>query len=245
MRIYNDKAELIRNLKWRADTGLNRQYWGMEERGVRAPGSPRPRPGAPEPGGMQVLPGTYKVVLTRGKDSDSTMVTIKDDPRVKKSSDVIAAQRKAVERLRTSSAKLTEAMDRLSDWEEILGKMQGQLRGVDVKEVDTLRKTTNALQDSIKKIREYIVGKSNADKQGIVRGPQVTVMNRIQVAQQYIMSKSVAPGEQEQALVESAEQFIAEAVKRTNQFYATSWMNYRKLAEGTRPPLFKEYQPIQ
>jgi hypothetical protein len=173
------------------------------------------------------------------------MVTIKDDPRVKKSSDVIAAQRKAVERLRTSSAKLTEAMDRLSDWEEILGKMQGQLRGVDVKEVDTLRKTTNALQDSIKKIREYIVGKSNADKQGIVRGPQVTVMNRIQVAQQYIMSKSVAPGEQEQALVESAEQFIAEAVKRTNQFYATSWMNYRKLAEGTRPPLFKEYQPIQ
>lgn len=245
VRIYNAKNELIRNLKWKADSGYNKQYWGMEERGVRMPGSPRPRPGAPEPGGMQVLPGTYKVVLTLGRESDSTMVTIKDDPRVKKSSDVIAAQRRAVERLRTSSAKLTEAMDRLSDWEEVLGKMQGQLRGVDAKEIDTLRKTTTALQDSIKKIREYIVGKSNSDKQGIVRGPQVTVMNRIQIAQQYIMSKSVAPGEQEQALMESAEQFIAEAVKRTNQFYATQWLNYRKLVEGSRPPLFKEYQPIQ
>jgi hypothetical protein len=119
---------VIRNLKWKADTGFNRQWWSMEERGVRNPGSPRPRPGAPEPGGMQVLPGTYKVVLTGGGVSDSTMVTIKDDPRVQKTTETRIAQRQMVERLRKSTARLTDATDRLTEWEEVLGKMQNQLR---------------------------------------------------------------------------------------------------------------------
>ena len=30
--------------RWKADTGINRGWWGMEERGYRSPGSPRPRP---------------------------------------------------------------------------------------------------------------------------------------------------------------------------------------------------------
>ncbi|MFI5132741.1 MAG: hypothetical protein ACHQEB_00315, partial [Chitinophagales bacterium] len=33
VRIYNDKNELIRTLRWGVDSGFNRQYWGMEERG--------------------------------------------------------------------------------------------------------------------------------------------------------------------------------------------------------------------
>ncbi|MER3465502.1 MAG: hypothetical protein C4329_14940, partial [Chitinophagaceae bacterium] len=30
VRIYNEKNEVIRNLRWKADTGFNRQWWGME-----------------------------------------------------------------------------------------------------------------------------------------------------------------------------------------------------------------------
>ncbi|HEU4633311.1 MAG TPA: hypothetical protein VFS22_04960, partial [Flavisolibacter sp.] len=58
VRIYNEKNELIRNLKWKVDSGLNRQWWGMEEKGFRQPGS---RGGgrfggssSAEPGGLQV-----------------------------------------------------------------------------------------------------------------------------------------------------------------------------------------------
>jgi len=64
VRIYNDRSELIRSLQWNVDSGFNRHYWGMEEKGVRQPGSPKPQPDAPEPGGLQVLPGTYKLVIT-------------------------------------------------------------------------------------------------------------------------------------------------------------------------------------
>jgi photosystem II stability/assembly factor-like uncharacterized protein len=244
VNIFNEKSENIRSLKWKADTGFNRQWWGMEERGVRNPGSPKPRPNAPEPTGLQVLPGTYKVVLNLGKESDSTYVTIKDDPRIKKSAETIAAQRAMVERLRKSAAKLTEGMDRLSESEETLVKLQTQLRGLEGKELDSLRKVTTATQDTIKAIREFISGKTS-DRQGITRNSGITVMSTLQDAQRYIMAKSVAPGKQEEQLVANANGMINAALKRINSFYATRWADYRRHVEATKVNLFKEYKPIE
>ena len=244
VKIYNDKNEIIRNLKWKADTGFNRQYWGMEERGYRSPNAPKPRPGAPETGGLQAFPGTYKVVLSLGNESDSPYVTIKDDPRLDKTRDVVVAQRTALERLRKSSDKLIEAMDRLSDWEETAGKVTAQLRGLQGKEIDSLRKTTAAVTDSIKALRNEISGKPT-DKQGISRPQQLTVLTAVQQAQQYIMAKSVAPGAQEEALIKNAETLINQTLQRVNHFYNTEWLAFRKQTENTRIGLFKDYQPIQ
>ena len=135
-------------------------------------------------------------------------------------------------------------MDRLTESEETMTKIQAQLAGLEGKDIDSLRKNTTAVKDSIKSIREYISGKTS-DKQGIVRFDEITVMSTLRTAQQYIFSKSIAPGPQEEALVKNAEQMISEAVQKTNQFFATTWNNYRKQVEGTKIGLFKEYNPIQ
>jgi hypothetical protein len=250
VRIYNDHNEVIRNLRWKADSELNRQWWGMEERGFRQPGSARTggRGGAAasgaEPAGLQVFPGRYKVVLTYAKESDSTYVTIKDDPRLNKTEEAKAAQRKMLERLKKSSDKLLTGMDRLGESEEVLTKVSTELRGLQGKEIDSLRKSTTAIQDTIKVIREFISGKTS-DRQGLSRPPQVTVLGTMQNAQQYITAKSVAPGPQEDQLVRNAEDMINAAVKRINQFYSGRWADYRKQVEGTKVNLFKDYQPIQ
>jgi photosystem II stability/assembly factor-like uncharacterized protein len=248
VRIYDGKNEVIRNLKWKADTGLNRQWWGMEEKGFRQPGA---RGGgrfggsnSGEPGGLQVFPGTYKVVLTLGKELDSTLVTIKDDPRLNKTEEVKTAQRKMLDRLRKSSDKLLTGMDRLSESEEVLAKLTADLRGLTGKEIDSLRKATIATQDSIKALREFISGKTS-DRQGISRSQDATVLSTMQTAQQYITSKSVAPGPQEEQLVKNAEDLIAAAVKRINNFYTSQWSNYRRQAEGTKINFFKDYAPIE
>ncbi|WP_132051251.1 VPS10 domain-containing protein [Pseudocnuella soli] len=244
VRIYNDRNEIIRNLKWKADTGFNRGWWGMEERGIRNPNAPKPRPNAPEPGGLSVLPGTYKVVLQMGAERDSTMITIKDDPRISRDGAVLQAQRREVERLRKSTERLATAMDGLRDWEEVLTKMQAQLRGLEGKDADSVRKLTTRLQDSLKNIREFVNGRTT-DKQGIFRPQQVTVMNSLQTAQQYILGKSVAPAEQEAVLVRNAEAMVGTAVARINRFYESAWKPYRQLVEGTKLGLFKEYTPVQ
>ena len=246
VKIYNDKNEVIRNLKWKADTGLNRQWWGMEEKGFRQPGSRAARGGnanSNEPGGLQVFPGTYKVVLTLGKEADSTYVTIKDDPRLNKTEAVKTAQRAMLERLRKSSDKLLTGMDRLAESEDVLSKLTSDIKGLTGKEIDSLQKSTNATKDSIKAIREYISGKSS-DRQGLSRPPTINVLNTMQEAQNYIMSKSVAPGLQEEQLVKNAEAMIAAAVKRINNFYANQWKDYRSQVENTKINLFTDYKPI-
>ena len=243
VRIFSEKDEIIRNLKWKADTGFNRQWWGMEEKGHRTPGTPKPLPNAPETSGLEAYPGTYKVVLTLGKESDSTTVTIKDDPRLNKTQEVKMAQRTMLERLRKTTDKLVEALDRLTESEETLNKVTAQLKGVEGKEYDSLRKVTGVMQDSIKAIREFINGKPN-EKQGLQASEKQTVMSVLQTAQQYITSKSIAPGAQEEALVKNAGTMIDMVLKRVNNFYAGKWSEYRKQVEATKVSLFKEYKAI-
>jgi hypothetical protein len=244
VRIYNSGNELIRTLRWNADTGFNRQYWGMDEKGFRQPGSPKPQPGAPEPGGFQVLPGTYKVVITYARVSDSTFVTIKDDPRIGNRNDIKMAQRKMYDRLRKSADKLTEGMDRLTEAEEVCNKMQAQLKGVEGKDADSLRKSTTKMLDEIKAIRDLINGKTS-DKQGLARNPfEVTVMNQLQAANQAIGSKMVVPGAAEETMIVNAEKAIDTIIQKINAFFEGKWKDYRQQAENTKFSLFKDYKPL-
>jgi photosystem II stability/assembly factor-like uncharacterized protein len=244
VRIYNDKNEVIRNLRWKADSGFNRNYWNMDERGFRNPGTPKPKPGAPEQGGAQVLPGTYKVVMALGRNSDSTYVTVKDDPRLGNRNDIRLAQRRLQDRMRQSTNKLTEAMDRLTEAEDVITKMNAQLKDVTGKEADTLRKASKTTQDSIKAIREFISGKTQ-ERQGYGQVPQITVMNQLQQANFAIASKPLPPSAQEEMLVTRAEGLIKQALDKVNHFFATKWSDYRKLVEANPIRLFKEYKPIE
>jgi hypothetical protein len=183
------------------------------------------------------------VVIVLGKDSASTNVTIKDDPRLNKSEDVKLAQRKLLDRLHKSTEKLNTGMDQLSESEEVLTKISEEIKGLQDKDMDSLRKTTKNMQDSIRKIKEFISGRTS-DRQGLSRPPDVTVLNTMQTAQQYIFYKSLAPGAQEEQLVKMAEEIIRQAVQRINHFYSENWPVYRKQVENTRINLFKDYSPI-
>ncbi|MBP9103157.1 MAG: hypothetical protein KBF82_04770 [Chitinophagaceae bacterium] len=242
-KIYNDKNENIRNLKWKTETGFNRESWSMDEKGYRQPSSPKPRPGAQEPRGFQVMPGRYKIVVSLNKESDSTFINVNDDPRFENRNAIKLAQQKLYDRLRKSGDKLTEGMDQLTESEELCSKMMAQLKDVTGKDADSLRKATKAMQDSIKAIKEFISGEPS-DKQGINRDRGQTVMRSYQTAAQYIGSKNVAPGAQEEKLVMMAEEDINEAVQRINKFYANQWKAYRQQVENTKLNLFKDYKPI-
>jgi hypothetical protein len=243
VRIYNDKNEEIRYMRFKADTGINKRYWGMEQKGYRMPGSPKPKAGDPEPRGRQVLAGNYKVVYQLGDAKDSSMLTIKDDSRLGDRNNIKIAQAAMQDRLQKSSEKLVAGMDRLTEADELLKKMDAQLKDVEGKPADSLRKATKAMQDSIKSIRESISGK-RSERQGYGQVPQVTVLNTWQQASGSIASKSVIPGPQEEMLVKRAEDMISGSVNRINAFFNGAWKQYRSLAENTKLSLFKDYSPL-
>jgi photosystem II stability/assembly factor-like uncharacterized protein len=243
VKIYNEKNEQIRSIKWKSDTGFNRKSWGLEEKGFRNPGSPKPTPNSPEPRGWDVLPGKYKVVLTAGKLSDSTMVTVKGDPRLSDRTAILTAQRKMQTELQQKSEKLIEGMDRLTEAETIANKITAQLKDVEGKDADSLRKSSKAVVDSIKAIREYISGKPQT-RQGYGNVPQITVLNQFAAARSALSSKVAIPGKQEQVLVDRAEAMMNAAVSKINNFFTGQFANYRKQVESNPVKLFKDYAPL-
>ncbi|NDF97692.1 MAG: hypothetical protein EB101_01940, partial [Chitinophagia bacterium] len=179
-----------------------------------------------------------------GEHSDSTFVTVSDDPRLGNRNDIKLAQKTALEQLQKASEKLTKALDQLSEAEEVCNKMNAQLKGADPKATDSLSKLTKKMLEQIKKIRDKISGPTE-EKQGLSRNPfLVTVLSQLRGAQQSITAKSAAPGQAEATLMGNAETAVNNIVKEINEFFAGSWTAYKNYAEANRPPLFKEYKPI-
>lgn len=244
VKIYNTNNELIRTMKVKVDTGLNRNYWGYEMKGIRQPGSPKPKPGSPEPGGLAVYPGTYKLVVSMGKESDSTMLVVNSDPNVPANKEVYDAKLMMVKRIEKSTARLTEITDRLTDAEETIAKIEAQLKNVEGKDADSLRKAGKAMTDSIKSIRNFIFGKAQ-EKQGYGAPPQITANGKLNEARQEVMGKNKIPDQQEIRMTEEAEGLVSEAVQKTNEFFNSKWKSYQQQAEATPMKIFKEYKPVE
>jgi len=243
VRIYNSGNELIRTMKIKADTGFNRNYWGFEMKGTRQPGSPKPKPNSPEPGGLPVYPGVYKLTISLGKEKDSTTIVVNPDPGVPNDRNIYDAKMTMVKRLDKSTARLTEVTDRLADAEETIAKVEASLKNVDGKNADSIRKVGKAMTDSVKNIRNFIFGKPQ-EKQGTGSPYQITVSGKLGDARQEVLGKTKIPDQQEIRMTEEAEGLVTEAVQKANVFFGGKWKDYEQLVEATPMKLFKDYKPV-
>ncbi|MGI8582625.1 MAG: WD40/YVTN/BNR-like repeat-containing protein [Chitinophagaceae bacterium] len=256
VKIYNENNELIRTLRVRADTGVNRNYWGFEMKGVKQVIDPSQTSGrgggrfggagtrGAEPPGQPVFPGTYKMVISLRGTSDSTMIVVKGDPNVPMSRELYDARMKVLKRLEMSTAKLVAVTEQLTDAEETIKKVEASLAGVEGKPADALKRMNKAMTDSIKNIRDYIFGKKQ-EKQGYGTPYQVTVNGRLQEANFGIAGKNKFPDAQEIRLTEEAEFLVNDVVRRANNFFSTKWKEYQTAVETSQIKLFKEVKMIE
>ena len=178
-----------------------------------------------------------------GDAKDSTIVEVKDDPRVFISKETKVAQKALYSRMEKSINQLTEATDQLTEAEEIAKTIQNQAKEKEGKEFEDLAKASKAIQDSIKIKREIIIGKK-MEKQGYGRPYQVTPQGKIGEAMRYISSKQIAPTKDDVTLVEQLEVLTKDSIEKINKFFAVNWADYRKKVEATPMKTFKDYSPI-
>jgi len=246
VKIYTDAKAPIRSLKIKADTGFNRIYWGMEEKGIRNFGSRGGRRNAnneEEPSGLPVDPGTYKALIEVGKEKDSLFITIHDDPRAPLTKEIREARRLFNNRINEISLKVLTLGDRLNEAEETIGKINDNLKSVDSLRADSLKKSGASLLDSIKAIRYLITGKPQ-ELQGYGSVPQITVSSAIGAVKQNVINKNSIPGSQEEKLYKEAADFANDVLKKGNDFFEGKWKIYRNYVEATPVKLFKDYKPI-
>ena len=243
VKIYNDKNALIRTLKWSIDSGFNKKYWRMDEKGERAPASLKPKPNTEEPGGDAVMPGRYKIVITVNKEMDSGYINVKADPRKTDNTEILRAQNQLTLKLKQAAEKLTQGTDQLTEAEDITKKYEAQLKDIETPIADSIRKQSKKIQEQIKTIRELISGKK-IERQGYGKIPEETVLTAYSEALDNIKSKMTTPAKQEELLVQKAEMKIAAAIVKMNIFFSTKWKDYQNLVENNKVNLFKDFKQL-
>ncbi|MEO1020924.1 MAG: hypothetical protein AAFW89_00155 [Bacteroidota bacterium] len=241
--VFDASGEQIRTFeRTPQETGINRTAWGMDKKGVRNPSRRKPRPNAPEPSGGSVLPGTYKVKMTYGGFSDSTMVTVHPDSRMEMPMTALRASDELRNSMNDLREKLAEATSKLVEAKEIV-EMNEKLAKADSRDKDDLKELNEANKKTKKQIDsllDMVFGKQD-NRQGIVRNPNPTVMTRLFAPGRYLGGDYDGPGETEQNLLRLAKEAVDDAVSQINNFFNVDWPAYRVAVETAAPSPFKEF----
>jgi len=245
VRLYDESNRLVRTLKQAPDTalGVQRINWNLTETAVAMPSMPGPRRGGNEPSGDPVMPGKYKAVVTYRGAADSTYVTVLPDPRVPFNKEAAMARRALQERLNKNIRQLSALTSQIQEATEATESIKSRLKDKKGPQYDDLRKATAQIQDSLKVVRERIVGK-RTERQGFGRVYMLTPIMKIQEASSYISRRTAPPTQTESQLTDQAEGLTRETIAKTNEFFSKQWAEYYKKVQATPLDLIKEYSPI-
>jgi photosystem II stability/assembly factor-like uncharacterized protein len=246
VEVFNAQGEKIRTLKQLApeNNGVNRLTWSMNEKGVRSASREKPKPGAPEPGGITVLPGTYKVRLTFGDVKDSTSVNVKTDPRYNVDPSITQARYKMLKELQKLSSLALDATTRLAESKEIAEEFEKKMKDSKKDDYKAALDQTKVVKDSIAALFDYILGKEDK-RQGIVRQKDPTPVSYIGTASYYISSSLDPVSATDQRVFKFATEKINAVLNRVNAFYDKTWKDYRTSMEKVSISPFRDYQPLK
>jgi len=245
LSIYNKKNELIRTLKEKApkESGVERIYWQLGEKGVKRP-SRKSNKSTSESRGVSVLPGDYKLVLQYQDAKDSTSITVKYDPRIPISQDVLQEKYKLEKQLEAKMDLAYRSLEQLHDSKKIVNSYKKQTTDIDKKKYEDIIKASDSISKKMDGLIDQMLGKEDK-RQGITATEKPSNISYLYTANYYVRSLQEAPGKTEKDLVKNANSKVDTVVQDINQFYKTDWVNYRKLVEGLQLSPFKEVEELK
>ncbi|MGF1556054.1 WD40/YVTN/BNR-like repeat-containing protein [Paucihalobacter sp.] len=238
LKIY-DGDRLIRTLKQKApkDAGIHKWTWYMDEAGVDRP-SRSSRTRTEEPGGFDVNPGTFKAVLSNSETSSESTVTVASDPRLNINQTGINEVYNTSKNIETMQQLAADAVKQLVKSKEIAEKYKKDLSSLDKdKYKDPIDQSTKVIKE-IDAVIDIFLGKED-DRQGIVRSPEINVMQRIYTAASYVRSRQNGITATETNLINHAKNHLNKAIEKTNEFFTENWSSYKNNMESLSISTFK------
>ncbi len=240
--VINSARDTVRTLTRVPRTGVNRFVWGLDRKGYRFPGTPRKKPGSAERGGGgYVLPGDYTLVFEYKGHKDSTVLTVKTDPRLDVDVAAIKANRALTEPVLKKMEVLAEAMQRIKECKSTMQEVRKMTQKKKTQAVKNLKQVSKVTGDSLKAISSILFPKENV--QGIVRNPKVVTSKMWGL---YSVIYEIQPLNATQKLVlKQTDELIDETLTRINRFFDNEWKQYREAAETAGLTPFKDYKPLE
>lgn len=242
VEIYDASGDKIRTFTRDVKPGLNRFQWYLDRTGVRFPSYREPRKDADEPGGMEVIPGTYKAVMTFGEHKDSTMVEVLLDPKLNISNADMQAKYETMKRLETSVNAATKGFDQLKEAKKTISLVNSSLVNAPDSVQKEMKKLGKEVSDSLDVLMKLYTQPQGL--KGIQRAPK-NLNGDIFGAYQYLRSATGKPSPNAMVALELAEQSTKDTLAKVNEFFKTQWAAYQKKVEAVQMPLFKAVEEIE
>jgi hypothetical protein len=241
VEVLTMKGELLRTFKTAVKKGINRTVWGLDRKSERMPSMPKPEPGAPEPGGWDVMPGSYRVRVTYLKSSDSTTVNVKADPRLPFSEQEMLANTAFIDTLYQRVHIATDAADRIRAAKKTIEQIAGIIRERTDSTAKNVKDLGAALQDSVKRLTEMI---DDPEVQGIRSNPAL-LENRLGSSLAYAGSSWFPPEETERTALRHAVIGLKALADAINTFFERDWPKYKNAVDTAKITFFEPYTPIK
>jgi len=234
-----DGNRLIRTLKYKTPEkkGFHRIYWQLDEKGPDRPARKITKR-KNEPGGTTVKPGTYKVVVSFEETTDTTMVTVKTDPRLDVSTASINEVYQTRKQLEEYTQTAADAVKQLVESKNLANSFQKEMKELDKDKYKDQIKASKEIVKQIDSVVALYIGKEDK-RQGITRNPEITVMQRIGTATRYVATRKTGITETERDLIAYAKTELKAALETTNTFFDDKWKPYRATIEGLDLSPFK------
>jgi photosystem II stability/assembly factor-like uncharacterized protein len=240
VEVLKMNGELLRTFIVSVKKGINRTTWGLDRKSERMPSRPKPEAGTTEPGGWDVMPGTYRVRLTYLKHVDSTTVVVKADPRLEFTEAEMIANTAFFDTIYQRVRLATDAADRLRDAKKTIEQIGSLIKERSDSTAKKVKDLGTALQDSIKRLMEMI---DDREVQGIRNDPSL-LESRIGAAMSYAGSSWYPPGETERTALQQAVGSLKKLADTINTFFERDWPKYKDVVDAAKITFFEPYVPI-
>ncbi len=242
VQVLDEAGDTIRTFTARVDTGMNRITWNLTRDGVEFPSRQKRRPEWGTPSGPEVLPGTYKVIVSFRKWRDSTMVTVHPDPRLPYDRARKEAQLETYMQLKDVAETANTAWKRIGDARKSLGVVKESISFLPDSTKKELGKEIKSLNEKLDSLEVLFVGPK--EEKGINRQPE-TVVTYLWQAARYIEASDGPPNQNARISMDLARKKTAEAVQQVNDFLEGPYKDFKDKVNQLTMPLFKETEPVE
>ena len=231
VKIYkNDKH--IRTLKQKVPKkkGFYRIYWDLSEKGVPSP-SRKIKKDDEDEAGVKVLPGEYRVVANYKKIESEILIKVETDPRLETNIDDLKEIYEYSKKTENILKLAYDAVKQLVESKNNVQDIQKRLREIDKEKYEKNIKYCEKTQEKIDEKIDLFLGKENK-KQGIVRNPTPSAVNRIYNAYYYVTTRKNGITLTEKKLIENAKNDLMKSLEKTNIFFENDWKNFKDSISG-------------
>ncbi len=236
-------GDTIRTLQPELKDGYNTVYWGLDQKGVRGPSrSEGGRWQDREPGGVNAVPGKYKVVITSGENKDSSYVYVKADPRITVRSGGFEQLAETQKTFNKKIDAVTKSFNQLKEAKKTVALVNKMM----VNQPDTVKSEIKDLgKDQMTQI-DSLMNLFNDPEglKGIQRNPK-TLSAMMWPTRNYIRSTYGAPTPNTQVQIDNFHTKASDIIDGVNSFFETDWNNYQMEVKKIPPIIFKEHEIIK